>query len=193
VQLWADVLIPLIALAGGWFGNSWKYRRDRRDRLRELRQKSDELTAARRRDAAAIERDREHEDRDWIEKAAVLCRSSDPRERQLGRGYLVALAAMGNKNPRVVELLDQVTLLELGQTVEEIREARMNEQAVEVIEEVVVSDGGSGGDDGGGDGGAAGVGEDEAAEDRQEDQGDQEPGRRGPGPTGGRPWPGPGQ
>jgi hypothetical protein len=141
VQLWAEIVIPLVALAGGWFGNSWRYRRERLDRLAQLQQKSEELELARQRAEREKEGRRESSDRDWIEKAAELCRSGDPQDRQHGRGYLIGLAAMGNDNPRVAELLDQVTQLELGRTVAEIRKAKEHgDSTVDVVEEVVVSD-----------------------------------------------------
>jgi hypothetical protein len=195
VELWAEILIPLLALAGGWFGNSWRYRHDRQVELSQLRQQHDELAEARRQADAALERDREHEDRDWIDRAAELCRSDDPQARQHGRGFLVGLAAMGNTNPRVVDLLDQVTQLELGHTVTEIRRAQHQDLPVEVIEEVEVLDDvrDAGPRSGSSGGGTAHDGEDEAAEARQEGQGDQDAGRRRPGPVGGRPDPRPGE
>ena len=131
MDLWAQIVIPLVALAGGWFGNGWRYRRERLDKLAQLRQMETET-----------ERRRERDDRDWIEKAADLCRSDDPQDRQHGRGFLVGLAAMGESSPRVVELLDQVTQLELGHTVAEIRRAKEHGiSTVDIVEEVVVSDG----------------------------------------------------
>jgi hypothetical protein len=140
VDLWAQIVIPLVTLLGGWFGNSWKYRHDRQLQLVELRQQSEELDETRREARAEIEQYREQDDRAWIDKAAELCRSESPQDREHGRGFLLGLAAMGNTNPRVVELLDQVTQLELGQTVEEIREAKREEGVtVEVVEEVLVS------------------------------------------------------
>jgi hypothetical protein len=174
VDLWAQIVIPLVALAGGWFGNSWRYRRERLDKLAELRQTRTE-----------IERRRERDDRDWIEKAASLCRSDDPQDRQHGRGFLVGLAAMGESSPRVVELLDQVTQLELGHTVAEIREAKEHGiSTVDIVEEVVVSEGLSDAEGDEREGGQPVNGDVQAQEARpdQDDQGDPAPGRRGPQP-----------
>jgi len=175
VDLWAQIVIPLVALAGGWFGNSWRYRRERLDRLAELRQAVSET-----------ERRRERDDRDWLEKAAELCRSDDPQARQQGRGFLVGLAAMGETSPRVAELLDQVTQLEIGHTVAEIREAKEHGiSTVDIVEEVVVSDDSSDGEGDERDGGqpvGGNVQAQEARPDHEDDQGDAGAGRRGPHP-----------
>jgi hypothetical protein len=188
VDLWAQIVIPLVALAGGWFGNTWRYRRNRLDRLAELRQKAVELEVYKRREQAEDDRGRELSDRYWIEKAAELCRSSDPQDREHGRGFLVGLAAMGNTNPRVVELLDQVTQLELGHTVAEIREAKQHEDlTIDIVEEVLVSDDAGNVTDhrsGSAHGREEDGGQVEAQEEREEDQGDPEPGRRCPGEAG---------
>jgi hypothetical protein len=141
VDLWAQIVIPLITLAGGWFGNSWRYRRERLDKLTDLRQKAEELHEDRCRWEMDLESRREERDRELIEKAAALCRSEDAQERQHGQAFLVGLAAMGSENPRVAEVLDQLTQLELGQTVEDIRQAKAEgASTIEIVEEVVVSD-----------------------------------------------------
>jgi hypothetical protein len=175
VDLWAQIVIPLVALAGGWFGNSWRYRRERLDKVAELRRADTET-----------DRRREQDDRDWIEKAATLCRSDDPQDRQHGLGFLVGLAAMGETSPRVVELLDQVTQLELGHTVAEIREAKEHGiSTVDIVEEVVVSDGLSNVEGDEREGGQPGGGDVQAQEARpdQDDQGDAAAGRRGAEPV----------
>jgi len=171
VDLWAQIVIPLVALAGGWFGNSWRYRRERLDRLAALRQAETENQGRRERD-----------DRDWIEKAAQLCRSDDPQDRQHGLGFLIGLAAMGETSPRVVELLDQVTQLELGHTVAEIREAKEHGiSTVDIVEEVVVSDGSSDVEGDEREGGRPVGGHVQAQEARpdEDDQGDAAAGGRG--------------
>ena len=64
--IWVTIVVAVISAAVGYFGN--------------------ELTSRRQRDQA-----REQSDRDWLEKAATLCRSRDPKEREHGLGFLRAL------------------------------------------------------------------------------------------------------
>lgn len=174
-------MIPLITLVGGWFGNAWRFRRERLDKVAEFQQKSRELDEERRRLLTQEKGRREQSDRELIEKAAVLCRSPDPQDRQHGLGFLVGLAAMGITDPRVVELLDQVTQIELGQTVADIRHAKeQGASTIEIVEEVVVSDSlrDAGGDSEGGQRDGGSVEAREAGADPH-DQGDSEAGRDG--------------
>lgn len=96
--IWVTVLVAVIAAAAGYVGN--------------------ELTSRRQRDQA-----REQSDRDWLDKAAALCRSKDPKEREHGLGFLRALIKLPEIDPRVQDLLDEMTQQELGQTLAAAREA----------------------------------------------------------------------
>jgi GrpB-like predicted nucleotidyltransferase (UPF0157 family) len=96
--LWVTVLVAVLAAAAGYLGNDVTSRRDR---------------------AQA----REQSDRDWLEKAATLCRSADAKEREHGLGFLRALIKLPEIDPRVQDLLDEMTQQELGQTLVAAREA----------------------------------------------------------------------
>jgi len=98
LPIWVTLLVAVIAGAAGYFGN--------------------ELTSRRQRDQA-----REQSDRDWLEKAATLCRSKDPKDREHGLGFLRALIKLPEIDPRVQDLLDEMTQQELGQTLAAGREA----------------------------------------------------------------------
>jgi hypothetical protein len=82
--IWVTIVVAVISIAAGYFGN--------------------ELTSRRQRDQA-----REQSDRDWLEKAATLCRSKDPKEREHGLGFLRALINLPEIDPRVQDLLDEMT------------------------------------------------------------------------------------
>ncbi len=96
--IWVTIVVAVISAAVGYFGN--------------------ELTSRRQRDQA-----REQSDRDWLEKAATLCRSRDPKEREHGLGFLRALIRLPEIDPRVQDLLDEMTQQELGHTLAAARQA----------------------------------------------------------------------
>ena len=58
-----------------------------------------------------------------MEKAATLCRSRDPKEREHGLGFLRALIRLPEIDPRVQDLLDEMTQQELGHTLAAARQA----------------------------------------------------------------------
>lgn len=135
-----DLGVPVGTAVIGWFGNTIKYRHTRKVELAAVKHKEDELGQAQLDSSDAKERWQEESDREQLDLAAALCRGNG-KERAHGRGYLLGLAAIGNDNPRIVELLDQMTQLEFGQTVADIRTAKAaGEDLPEVIEEVVVLD-----------------------------------------------------
>lgn len=96
--IWVTVLVAVIAAAAGYAGH--------------------EMASRRQRDQA-----REQSDRDWLDKAAALCRSPDRKEREHGLGFLRALIKLPDIDPRVQDLLDEMTQQELGQTLAAARAA----------------------------------------------------------------------
>jgi hypothetical protein len=145
VSVWTDIVWPAVGLVAGWVGNSIRYRGERKSQRaklnherRALKLERDKLGLASQDSADEKERWQEEADRVQLDKAAALCRGNE-REAQQGRAILEGMAAMGSANPRVTELLDQMTKLELGRTVAEIAEAKAAGEDPEVVE-VVSSD-----------------------------------------------------
>ena len=102
--IWVTIVVAVIAAVVGYFGN--------------------ELTSRRQRDQA-----REQSDRDWLEKAATLCRSRDPKEREHGLGFLRALIRLPEIDRRVQDLLDEMTQQELGHTLAAARQGRRGDRS----------------------------------------------------------------
>ena len=68
------------------------------------------------------------------------CAGGNEKEAAQGQAILLGMVAMGNPNPRVRELLDRMTQLELGATVAQIEAAEEAGEEPEIVEEVLVSD-----------------------------------------------------
>ncbi len=139
MELWAQIIIPALTAIGGWIGGAWRLRSERKQKKTELDQKDTELAQARRDAADAREQWQEEADRKQLDRAAALCRG-DEKEAAQGQAILLGMVAMGNPNPRVRELLDRMTQLELGATVAQIEAAEEAGEEPEIVEEVVVSD-----------------------------------------------------
>ena len=139
MDLWAQIIIPALAAIGGWIGGAWRLRSERKQKKTELDQKDTELAQARRDAVDAKEQWQEEADRKQLDRAAELCRGNE-KEAAQGRAILLGMVAMGNPNPRVRELLDRMTQLELGATVAQIEAAEEAGEEPEIVEEVLVSD-----------------------------------------------------
>lgn len=142
----ADVGVPLLTAGVGWAGSTvvfWKGRQkekaERKQAQADLALAHEELAQSQRDSAAARERWQEEADRTQLDRAAELCRGNE-KEAAQGRAILEGMAAMGSANPRVTELVDQMTKLELGRTVDEIATAKAAGEDPVVVEEVVSSD-----------------------------------------------------
>jgi hypothetical protein len=139
VELWAQIIIPALTAIGGWIGGAWRLRSERKQKKTELDQKDTELAQARRDAVDAKEQWQEEADRKQLDRAAELCRGNE-KEAAQGQAILLGMVAMGNPNPRVRELLDRMTQLELGATVAQIEAAEEAGEEPEIVEEVLVSD-----------------------------------------------------
>lgn len=146
VSAWGDVGVPVLTAVVGWVGNTivfWRGRQkekaDRKQAQADLKLAQEELAQAKREAADAKERWQEEGDRTQLDRAATLCRGNE-KEATQGRAILEGMAAMGSTNPRVTELLDQMTQLELGRTVKEIATAKAAGEDPEVVQEAVPSD-----------------------------------------------------
>ena len=143
---WGDIGVPLVIAGVGWIGSVvvfWKARQkekaEREQAQADLALAREELAQTRRDSADARERWQEEADRIQLDRAAELCRGNE-KEAAQGRAILEGMAAMGSTNPRVTELVDQMTQLELGRTVDEIATANAAGEDPVVVEVVVPSD-----------------------------------------------------
>jgi hypothetical protein len=138
VALWDDILIPIGTALGGWFGNTWKYAGERKQKEAELDQRDAELAQGKADAHAASQRWQSDHELELIEKARALLASDNEKDRDGGRMYLMGLIRVGGSNPLVDELLNSLAQQEFGQTLDEVRSA--GDDALVVVEIVNDSD-----------------------------------------------------